>query len=62
MDYNDYVNAEKYFNAVMNSPMIAQVQQIYLHARNDMGLIYRNFHHDYDKSDQWFPLHLRFLQ
>jgi AraC-like DNA-binding protein len=54
MDYNDYVNAEKYFNAVMNSPMIAQVQQIYLHARNDMGLIYRNFHHDYDKSDQWF--------
>ena len=53
-DYGDYSTAEKYFKEVIASPMMLPIQQIYAHARNDMGLICRNYHHDLDASDKWF--------
>jgi AraC-like DNA-binding protein len=60
MNYNDYKRAEKYFNLVVSSPVNNEIQLIYVHARNDLGIIYRTYYHDYDESDKWFQSILDF--
>jgi AraC-like DNA-binding protein len=54
LEYNNLVQAEKYFREVIASPMILPIQQIYVQARNDMGIIARNNYHDLNASDKWF--------
>jgi len=60
MNYQDYKRAEKYFNLVVSSPVNNEIQLIYIHARNDLGIIYRNYYHDYEQSDKWFQSILDF--
>lgn len=52
--YKDYIRAERSFKKVVDSPVLDPIQLIYIHARNDLGVIYRDYYHDYDQSDKWF--------
>jgi AraC-like DNA-binding protein len=61
-EYGEYGKAEKYFKEVVASPMMLPIQQIYVHARNDLGIIYRNYHHDLNTSDKWFKDILNFYK
>jgi len=54
LNYNDCKRAEKYFKQVVNSCFIKDVDLIFVLARNNLGLIYRNYYRDYDLSDKWF--------
>lgn len=54
LSYRNFSRAEMYFRQVIASPMELPIQQIYVHARNNLGLIARTFHHDLNASDRWF--------
>jgi AraC-like DNA-binding protein len=52
--YKDYIRAEQCFITVATAPVNENNQRIFILARNDMGLIQRDFYHNYDLSDKWF--------
>lgn len=61
-EYGEFSKSEKYFKEVVASPMMLPIQQIYVHSRNDLGIIYRNYHHDLNTSDKWFKDILNFYK
>jgi AraC-like DNA-binding protein len=60
MKYHDYLRAEKYYKEVVASPVFAKNQRIFILARNDLGLLERNYYHNLNKSDMWFKSILSF--
>ncbi|MEG1544760.1 MAG: helix-turn-helix domain-containing protein [Tannerellaceae bacterium] len=54
LQYNDCVRAEKYFKMVVEAPLENSNQRIFVHSRNNLGIIQRNYYKDLDKSDYWF--------
>lgn len=60
LEFQDYPRAEKYFMKVVHSPVIDDIQLIYVHARNNLGLIASRYYRDYDRSDAWFKSIVKF--
>lgn len=54
MSLNDFDRAEKYFREVVSSSVNHNIERIYPHSRNDLGLIAREQHKDLKASDSWF--------
>lgn len=54
MNFKNFKRAEDYFKMVVVSPFIKDIQFIFILARNNLGLINRNYYNDYDESDKWF--------
>ena len=52
--YKDYIRAEKCFTDVAMAPVNNENQRIFILARNNMGLVQRDYYHNYDQSDKWF--------
>jgi AraC-like DNA-binding protein len=52
--FKDYYRAEKYFKRVVSYPVNNEIQPIFIHSRNNLGIICRDFYRDYDASDRWF--------
>jgi len=53
-DYEDYPRAEKFLLKIISVTPDEHTQFEYIHALNNMGLIYREYHRDYAESDRWF--------
>jgi AraC-like DNA-binding protein len=54
LKFNEYRRAERYFLETIHYPYQPAIYQIFIHARNDMGVISRDFYHNLDLSDRWF--------
>lgn len=54
LSFFDYQHAEKLFRETIDAPYEPKIYQIFIHARNDMGLICRDYYHNLDASDRWF--------
>lgn len=62
LDCGDYKHAEKLLMEVVNSPFEDNNQRIFVHARNDLGIIARIYHHDLDASDKWLKSVLTYIK
>jgi len=54
LKYHDYLRANKYYKEVIESPVFDPNQRITILALNDMGILYREYFRDLNKSDKWF--------
>jgi len=54
MAHKDYVRAEKYCIEIVAYPVYEENQRIFIHARNVLALIQRDYYHNLDLSDKWF--------
>lgn len=50
----DYQRAEKNFKKITTMPIADENQRIFVLARNDLGIIMRDYYHQLDLSDHWF--------
>jgi AraC-like DNA-binding protein len=54
LTFNDYLRSEKYFKDIIRQPLMKPIERVFLHSYNNLGLIYRDFYRDYNKSNIWF--------
>lgn len=54
LTFKDFHRAEKYFKLVVGYPVNNEIQPVFIHSRNNLGLIYRDYYRNYDVSDSWF--------
>ena len=52
--FKDFPMAEKCFKEIVNGPVFQENQRIFVIARNDLGLVEREYYHRYDESDKCF--------
>lgn len=54
LKHKDYLRVKKLCLKILESPVFQQNQRIFIHARNCLGVVYRDYYHDYDRSDYWY--------
>jgi AraC-like DNA-binding protein len=54
LEHKDYLRAEKCFKEVVATPVIQQNQRLFIHSRNNLGIIQRDYYHNLDLADRWF--------
>ncbi len=54
LKHRDYLRVKKLCLKILESPVFQQNQRIFIHARNCLGIVYRDYYRDYDRSDYWY--------
>lgn len=62
LKFHEYKRAERYFLETIHHRYQPEIYQIFIHARNDMGVIYRDHYNNLDISDRWFRSIVTFHQ